>query len=65
MRVTKDMFICQVLEMHKDMEQVFAKYDLNCVGCPGGAGETISEAAEGHNVNLEKLLNEINELFND
>lgn len=63
MRVTEEMNVCDVLEMDPKMEEVFMKHDLNCVGCPGGECETIKEAAAGHDVDLVRLLEDINGLL--
>lgn len=61
--VTEYMSVCEVLDMDPKMEDVFLKHDLNCAGCPGNVRETIKEAAEGHSINLELLLEDINNLL--
>ena len=32
----------------------------HCAGCPGAEMETIEQAAEGHGLDLEKLLADLN-----
>ncbi len=65
MIVTEDMKVYAVLEMNDNLERVFIKHGLHCVGCPGANQETILEAAEGHGINLKLLLEDINKtLFN-
>ncbi len=58
--ITKDMTIFEILEMGEEYEKIFQKYMLTCAGCPGGAAETLEQAASGHGVNLEKLLKDLN-----
>ncbi len=60
MIVTEDMKVCDVLQMNDNLEKIFIKYGLNCVGCPGANQETILEAAEGHGIDLKLLLEDIN-----
>ena len=57
--ITKDMTVSQVLEM-TEYEKIFEKHLLTCAGCPGAEMETIEQAAEGHGLDLEKLLTDLN-----
>lgn len=61
MRITEDMLVCHVLELDPTLEAVFLRYDMNCGDCPAGECETIREAAEGHDVEVEDLLRNLNE----
>ena len=58
--ITKDMMICEILDLNPQLEDVFISHGLNCVGCPGSSGETIQDAAEGHSGDLSKLLEDLN-----
>ena len=58
--ITKEMTVSQVLEMGEIYEKVFQKYLLTCSGCPGAMTETLEEAAKGHGISLENLLNDLN-----
>ncbi len=59
-KITKDMMICDILELQPHTEEIFLDNGMNCLGCPGGSLETLEEAAEAHGVSLEKLLGELN-----
>lgn len=61
MRITEDMLVCDVLELDSRLEEVFLRHDMNCGDCPGGESETIREAAEGHDVDVQLLLQSLNE----
>ena len=58
--ITKDMTVIEVLNMGEQYGKVFEKYLLTCAGCPGAAMETLEQAAEGHGVDMEKLLADLN-----
>ena len=58
--ITKDMTVIEVLNMGEQYGKVFEKYLLTCAGCPGAAMETLEQAAEGHGVDIEKLLADLN-----
>ena len=58
--ITKDMMICDILNSNPNLEKVFLAYGLNCMGCPGSNTETLWEAAKGHAIDLEKLLEDLN-----
>jgi hybrid cluster-associated redox disulfide protein len=60
-KVTKEMMICDILEVQPHLEEIFMSHGMPCAGCPGSNLETLEEAAAGHGVSLEKLLKEINE----
>ena len=58
--ITKDMTVIEILNMGEQYGKVFEKYLLTCAGCPGAAMETLEQAAEGHGVDMEKLLADLN-----
>jgi hybrid cluster-associated redox disulfide protein len=60
MRVTEEMKVCDVLEMDARLEDIFLSHGMNCVGCPGSSTETIKEAAEGHGIELQQLIADLN-----
>ncbi len=58
--ITKEMTVSEVLEMGEKYEKIFNMYLLTCAGCPGAYAETLQQAAEGHGIDLEKLLRDLN-----
>lgn len=62
-KITKDMMVCEVLELNPDLEDVFVAHGLACVGCPGSSMENLQDAAEGHGIDLEKLLEDLNKAY--
>ena len=59
-KITKDMMICDNLELQPHTEEIFLAHGMNCLGCPGGSLETVADAAEAHGVSLAVLLEELN-----
>jgi len=60
MKINKDMNIYEVLDKNPELEDIFADHGLTCVGCPGSSMENIEEAAEGHGIDLQELLEALN-----
>lgn len=59
-KIKKEMTINEVVKKYPKTVFVFIDYGLHCVGCPAAQGETIEEAAELHQMDLEKLLEDLN-----
>ena len=62
--ITKDMTIQSVLELDKDLGDVFMGFGMFCIFCHLGSEETIEQAATTHDVDLEFLLAKLNEVYN-
>lgn len=61
MKITKNTTIAEVLEKHPEKALVLQKnLHAICLGCPMSQRETLEEAAEVHNIKIEKLLEELN-----
>ncbi len=61
--ITKDTKVCEVIELNDKVETILEQNGLLSSGCPGALQETIEEAAEGHGINIAKLLKELNQIF--
>jgi len=60
-KVTKDMFISEILQVDAGIGQILFSKGMNCVGCPSAKAETLEQAAAGHGIDLDKLMDEITE----
>ena len=65
MKITENMLLSDILEMDPDPTDVFLRHGLNCLGCPGAQSESLKEAAEGHGIDLTKLMYDLNEFIED
>lgn len=63
MKITKDMTFAEVIKKYPETIDVFLKHGLHCIGCPIGAMETIEQGAKAHRIDVEKLLEELNEVI--
>ncbi len=62
-KVTKDSIIGNVIKDHKGAREVIEKYFGNgCFTCPGINMESISFGAMMHNMDPQKIIDEINSL---
>lgn len=64
MLIHENMLVNEVLDMNPDITEVFIQHGLNCLGCPGSYSESLKEAADGHGINLDKLIEDLNKFFN-
>ena len=65
MKITENTLLNEILEMDPDPTEVFVRHGMNCLGCPGAQSESLREAAEGHGINLAKLIDDLNNLLGD
>ena len=61
-KITKKMFLEEVITKHPSTQEVFFKHGLPCAMCHLASGETVEQAAESHGVSLEKLLKDLNKV---
>ena len=59
-QVTKDMLIKDVLQVDRELAGILLNHGMRCVGCPSAASETLEQAAAGHGINADELLEEMN-----
>jgi len=64
MKINGTMLLNEILEIDPDVTDIFLRHGLNCLGCPGANSESLKEAAEGHGVNLAKLIDDLNVFLN-
>jgi hybrid cluster-associated redox disulfide protein len=65
MKVTENMLLNDILDMDPDPTEVLLRHGLNCLGCPGASTENLREAADGHGIDLKKLIEDLNDFLED
>lgn len=64
MIITPDTFIGDIIEGDVNIEavaNVLTSVGMHCLGCAIAHGETVGEAAEVHNVDVNELIARLNE----
>ena len=59
--IKKEMTIGEVLKMNKNLENVLLGFGMHCFSCPCALAETLEEAAEVHEIDIELLIKKLNE----
>lgn len=62
-KVTKYMTVSEVLSKDKNSSQVFINNGLNCLEYPVSASESIENASIKYEVNVNKLVQDLNNYF--
>lgn len=63
--IKKDMTIAQVLEIKKELGDVLLGFGMHCLSCPCALAETLEEAAEVHEIDIDLLLEKLNQALKD
>ncbi len=60
--INKDMTLAEVLNYRKNAVEVLTGFGMHCFTCPISQMETLEEAAQVHDCDLELLLKKLNEV---
>ncbi|OIP22859.1 hypothetical protein COX95_01770 [bacterium CG_4_10_14_0_2_um_filter_33_32] len=63
-KINKKMTIHEVLEKCPKSDSVLQKHFGFCAGCPGAKLETVALGAHLHNKDVNQIITEINEIYN-
>lgn len=58
---TKDSTIGDVVNHDENLADILMGFGMHCFGCPMSQMETLEEAAEVHEIDLELMLQKLNE----
>lgn len=61
MTFTKDSTIGDVVGYDENLADILMGFGMHCFGCPMSQMETLEEAAEVHEIDLELMLKKLNE----
>lgn len=59
-RITKDTTIAEVVRICPKAGEIFEKHNMGCLVCMAASAETLEEGAAMHNVDVDKLVEELN-----
>lgn len=60
-KIAKNMIIADILKQYPETIKVFKLTGMHCLGCSSATSETVAQAAFGHGVNLDDLLEKLNQ----
>lgn len=60
--VNKETPIIDVLRAFPEARDIFTRHGMACIGCMGATRETIENGARMHNIDVNLLLRELNEM---
>lgn len=60
-KITKNMSFKEIVEKHPETFEVFVKNGMHCMGCHMAQFETLEEGAKAHNLDVDKLVQELND----
>lgn len=61
-KITADTLIFDALQINPKAGEILVSHGMHCLGCALAHGETVGEAAEVHGADLEKMLEELNDI---
>lgn len=63
--ITKDTIVGDILDIAPETAPAFLNIGMHCLGCPASRNETVEQACMVHDVNVEQLLGQLNQLVAD
>lgn len=58
------MTIAQVLDINDNFKDILMGFGMHCFSCPCALAETLEEAAEVHEIDIDLLISKLNEANN-
>ena len=62
-KITGNMIIGDILDLDNDCAPIFLEAGMHCLGCPSARGETLEEACEVHNMDVNVMTDKLNAFF--
>ena len=64
-KITREMFIQDIIHQHPETIQVFREYKLDCMNCQIAEFEEVCHGAKVHHVDPEELIERLNASLSD
>ena len=61
-KITAATIIVDALDINPNAGEILMRYGMHCLGCAIAHGETVGEAAQVHGADLDKMLEELNNI---
>jgi len=59
-KICAEMTIAKVLMLRPDAQKILMRHGMYCIGCSIGESESLGDAAEMHQIDIEDLLQDLN-----
>ena len=60
-RITKDMIISDIIDIHMGCIPILLSEGMHCVGCPSAQGESLEEACLVHGLDADASAKKLND----
>lgn len=64
-KITKDTVVGDILDIAPETAPAFLEIGMHCLGCPASRNETVEQACQVHDVNVEELVQQLNSLIKE
>ena len=61
--ITKDTIVGDILDIAPETAPAFLDIGMHCLGCPASRNETVEEACMVHDMPVEDLVQQLNEII--
>ena len=61
-KITENTTIFDALQINPKAGEILMANGMHCLGCALAHGETVGESADVHGVDLQKMLDELNDI---
>lgn len=61
--VTPDTLIGDLVLFHPETAELLFSIGMHCLGCPSSGVETVSDAADVHGLDTDKLVSQLNNII--
>ncbi|MBQ8424937.1 MAG: DUF1858 domain-containing protein [Clostridia bacterium] len=62
--VTKRTLIAELLMINPNVREILTGFGLHCLGCPMSQMESLEDACEVHELDIDVVLEKVNEFLN-
>lgn len=59
-KITKEMNIGELVEKYPQVREIFMQHGLGCIGCVASNFETLEEGLTAHDLDVDKIVDELN-----
>ncbi len=63
--INKEMTISDILSIDEKLQEVLMGFGMHCFSCPCALAETLEEAAEVHEIEIDFLIEKLNEALEE